>query len=133
MTLRLKLQCFLLLLTASTHMAAAVDENLPTTISVKSLLGRWRSGDTNALNCIVEFSKERAVISTFRGDKHLSNVNSWYRVHPREGKVTLGINGEASLSRDGELKLKLTRDFPHIAVLREATLRRMPDIKKDSP
>jgi len=64
---------------------------------------------------------------TFRGDKHLSNVYSWYHVHPREGKVTLGINGQATLAGNGDLVLKLTREFPHIVVLREATLRRTPE------
>ena len=127
MKLLLTLQCFLLLLTAPSQMARAADDNSPATITRKSLLGRWRGGDTNGLNCILLFEKERARIMTFRGDKHLSNVHAWYHVHPREGKVTLGINGEAILSANGDLELKLTREFPHIVVLREATLRRMPE------
>jgi hypothetical protein len=132
MKLHLTLQCVLLLLTVSSHMAGAADDNSTATITRKGLLGRWRGGDTNGLNCILLFEKERARIMTFRGDKHLSNVYSWYHVHPREGKVTLGINGEAILSGNGDLKLKLTREFPHIVVLREATLRRMPEtVDKD--
>jgi hypothetical protein len=130
MTLELRLLYFLLLLTVSTQLARAADDNSPATITRKSLLGRWRGGDTNGLNCILLFEKERARIMTFRGDKHLSTVYAWYHVHPREGKVTLGINGEAILSANGDLKLKLTREFPHIVVLREATLRRMPDVEK---
>ena len=132
MKLRLSCQCFLLLLISSAQMASAADGNSTGTLTKKSLLGRWRGGDTNGLNCILLFEKERARIMTFRGDKHLSNVNSWYRVYPRERKVTLGINGEATFSANGDLELKLTREFPHIVVLREATLRRMPErVKKD--
>ena len=127
MRLYLAFQCFLLLLTASAQMASVADGNSTGTLSRKSLLGRWRGGDTNDLNCILLFEKERARIMTFRGDKHLSNVYSWYHVHPRERKVTLGISGEAILSENGDLELKLSREFPHIVVLRQATLRRMPD------
>jgi hypothetical protein len=130
MKLLLTLQCFLLLLTAPGQMARAADHSSPATITRKSLLGRWRGGDTNDLNCILLFEKERARIMTFRGDKHLSTVYAWYHVNPREGKVTLGINGEAILSANGDLKLKLTREFPHIVVLREATLRRMPEVER---
>ena len=127
MTLHLRLLCFLLLLTVSTQGTGAADETSTGTITRKGLLGRWRGGDTNDLNCILLFEKERARIMTFRGDKHLSTVYSWYHVHPREGRVTLGINGQATLSGNGDLVLKLTREFPHIVVLREATLRRMPE------
>ena len=132
MKLHLTLQCVLLLLTVSGHMASAADDNSTATISRKSLLGRWRGGDTNDLNCILLFEKERAHIMTFRGDKHLSTVHAWYNLYPRDGKVTLGINGAATLSGNGDLELKLTREFPHIVVLREATLRRMPEpVDKD--
>src|SRR5688572_6404045 len=128
MARHLKFLCFLLLLVV--HVAGAAGDSSPATITRKSLLGRWRGGDTNDLNCILLFEKERARIMTFRGDKHLSTVHAWYHVHPREGKVTLGINGEAILSANGDLKLKLTREFPHIVVLREATLRRMPEVER---
>ena len=130
MTRHLKFLCFLLLLVV--YVAGAADDNSTATITRKSLLGRWRGGDTNGLNCILLFEKERAHIMTFRGDKHLSTVHAWYNLYPRDGKVTLGINGAATLSANGDLELKLTREFPHIVVLREATLRRMPEpVNKD--
>ena len=102
-------------------------------ITQDQFLGRWRGGDTNDLNCILVFEGDKARIHTFRADKHLSTVNAWYRVRPGEGKVTLGINGEATALPDGKLQLKLTRQFDHIVVLREATLQRMPEPKKNEP
>jgi len=95
-------------------------------ITRESLLGRWRGGDLGELNCILWFEKERARILTFRGDKHLSTVYSPYHVSRRGEKIALGINGSAMVLPDGAIQLNLTREFPHITVLREATLRRMP-------
>ncbi len=97
-----------------------------TPINRDKLLGWWRGGDTNGLNCILVFERDKAKIHTFRVDKHLSTVNAWYRIRRGEDKVTLGINGEATALPDGKLQLKLTRQLDHIVVLREATLQRMP-------
>lgn len=117
--------CLLGLLLGIVQIGGAEEEEAPT-VNREALLGRWRGGDLTDLNCILWFEKERARILTFRGDKHLSTVHSWYRVPRRGGKVTLGINGSATVLPDGDIRLNLTREFPHITVLREATLRRMP-------
>jgi hypothetical protein len=98
-------------------------------ITRESLLGRWRGGDLSDLNCILWFEKERVRILTFREDKHLSTVFSTYHVPRRGQKITLGINGSATVLPDGDIQLNLTREFTHITVLREATLRRMPTTK----
>src|SRR3954462_11074576 len=100
-------------------MATVCAEVSLTPITQDKLLGRWRGGDTNELNCILVFEGKQAKIHTFRADKHLSTVNAWYRVEPREGRGTLGIVGEAIALPDGKLQLKLTRQFDHIVVLRE--------------
>jgi hypothetical protein len=120
--------CFLLMAGMTPMASAGADE--PTVVTRESLLGRWRGGDLNDLNCILRFEKERARIMTFRGDKHLSTVYSWYDLPRRGATVTLGINGEATVLPNGEIRLSLTREFPpSLTVLREATLRRMPESK----
>lgn len=117
---------FLFLVTLALVASASAEVTL-TPVTKDKLLGRWRGGDTNDLNCILVLENDTAKLHTFRADKHLSTVKAWYRVQPREGKVTLGINGEAITLPDGKLQLKLTRQFDHLIVLREATLQRMPE------
>jgi len=108
---------------------ASAEADEPAVVTRESLLGRWRGGDLSDLNCILMFQKERVHILTFRGDKHLSTVYSWYHVPRRGQTITLGINGEATVLPSGEINLTLTREFPHLTVLRKATLRRMPESK----
>jgi hypothetical protein len=125
------LLCLIVLLWGVLPSATAGDDTVP--VTREALLGRWRGGDLTDLNCILVFENERAHILTFREDKHLSTVHSWYRIPRRGQTITLGINGEATVLPSGEIKLKLTREFPHITVLREATLRRMSEKKNLSP
>lgn len=114
----------LIFVLVGTGSAAGADPSLMP-LKTNKLLGWWRGGDTNDLNCILTFDEKLAKIHTFRRDKHLSTVNAWYRIEPTD-RVTLGINGQAMALPDGRLQLKLTRQFDHIVVLREAVLQRMP-------
>jgi hypothetical protein len=110
-------------------MASASAEVVFTPLTQDKLLGRWRGGDTNDLNCMLVFERGKAKIYTFRREKQLSTLYAYYSMQPGDGKVELGVEGEAAALPDGKLQLKITRQFDHIVVLREATLQRMPDPK----
>lgn len=136
---RIAIVIFLCYATRCLHAADAASKPVPVgslvptwihTISPQALIGRWGGGDTNDLHCQVVFGATQAKIFTFRAGKHLSTVNSWWRIENRGRKVVLGINGEALVCANHELQLKLTRQFDHLVVLSNATLKKIDPLPR---
>ena len=94
------------------------------------LVGRWRGGDTNGLNCLAVFDGQKARFHTFRGTQHVSTVESRYRISENGTNVTLGVSGEARVTAADTIQLALRPQNKMITVLGDVTVHRIAEAPK---
>lgn len=94
------------------------------------LVGRWRGGDTNGLNCLAVFDGKKVRFHTFQGTQHVSTVETWYRIAETGTNITLGVSGEARVIASDTIQLALRPQNKMITALQDVTVHRISKAQK---